>query len=116
MQTERRETAASVGLLILRVGVGGLLATHGWAKLQMLIGGAAAQFGDPVGLGPTLSLALVTLSELACDLLIIAGLATRLAAIPPVIPTFPMSCRMLANPIGSTKSCGMSMVSERTFE
>ncbi len=84
MSAERRETATSVGLLILRVGVGGFLATHGWGKLQMLLSGGAAQFGDPVGLGPTLSLALVTLSEFVCALLLVAGLATRLAAVPPV--------------------------------
>ncbi len=85
METERREAAASVGLLVLRIGVGGFLATHGWGKLQMLLSGGAAQFGDPIGLGPTLSLALVTVSEFACAVLLIAGLATRLAAIPPVI-------------------------------
>ncbi len=85
MTTERRETANSIGLLILRVGIGGFLVTHGWGKLQMLLSGGAARFGDPIGLGPTLSLALVTLSEFACALLIIAGLATRLAAVPPVI-------------------------------
>ncbi len=85
MTAERRETATSVGLLVLRIGVGGFLATHGWGKLQMLLSGGAAQFGDPVGLGPTLSLALVTLSEFVCALLLVAGLATRLAAVPPVI-------------------------------
>lgn len=85
METERRETAASIGLLILRLGVGGYLVTHGLGKVQMLIGGGAAQFGDPVGLGNTLSLALVTLSEFVCALLIIPGLGTRFAAIPVVI-------------------------------
>lgn len=85
MTAEQRETATSVGLLVLRVGVGGFLATHGWGKLQMLLSGGAAQFGDPIGLGPALSLALVTLSEFFCALLIVAGLATRLAAVPPVI-------------------------------
>ncbi len=85
METERREAAASVGLLVLRIGIGGFLVTHGWGKLRMLVGGGAAQFGDPIGLGPTLSLALVTVSEFFCALLIVAGLATRLAAIPVVI-------------------------------
>ncbi len=85
MESERREVATSIGLLTLRLGVGGYLITHGWGKLQMLIGGGAARFGDPVGLGSTLSLALVTLSEFVCALLIIPGLATRLAAIPVVV-------------------------------
>ncbi len=85
MKPERGETAAAIGLLILRLGIGGLLVTHGWGKLQMLLSGGAAQFGDPVGLGPALSLALVTLSEFVCAVLIVAGLATRLAAVPPVV-------------------------------
>ncbi len=51
----------------------------------MLLSGGAEQFGDPIGLGPTPSLALVTLSEFVCAVLIVAGLATRLAAIPPVV-------------------------------
>ena len=85
MEAERKEMSASIGLLILRLGVGGYLITHGWGKLQMLLAGGAEKFGDPIGLGSTLSLALVTTSEFLCALLIILGLATRLAAIPVVI-------------------------------
>ncbi len=85
MRAEPKDMASSIGLLILRIGVGGFLVTHGWGKLQMLLAGAADKFGDPVGLGSGLSLALVTLSEFACALLVIAGLATRLAALPVVI-------------------------------
>ncbi len=51
----------------------------------MLLSGGAEQFGDPIGLGPTPSLALVTLSEFVCAVLIVAGLTTRLAAIRPVV-------------------------------
>jgi len=85
MEAERKDMSASVGLLILRLGIGGYLITHGWGKLQMLLAGAAEKFGDPIGLGSTLSLALVTTSEFLCALLIILGLATRLAALPVVI-------------------------------
>ncbi|HQT97821.1 MAG TPA: DoxX family protein [Thermodesulfobacteriota bacterium] len=85
MEAERKETSASIGLLILRIGTGGYLITHGWGKLQMLLAGGAEKFGDPVGLGSTLSLALVTTSEFLCAVLIIIGLATRLAAVPVVI-------------------------------
>jgi putative oxidoreductase len=77
--------AASIGLLILRIGIGGYLITHGWGKLQMLLAGGADKFGDPIGLGSTLSLALVTTSEFLCALLVILGLWTRLAAVPVVI-------------------------------
>jgi putative oxidoreductase len=85
MEAERKEVATWIGLLILRLGIGGYLLTHGWGKLQMLLAGGADTFGDPVGLGNALSLALVTVSEFLCALLIILGLATRLAAIPVVI-------------------------------
>ena len=85
MEAERNELSTSIGLLILRLGIGGYLITHGWGKLQMLLAGGAEKFGDPIGLGPTLSLALVTMSEFLCAALIIFGLATRLAAFPVVI-------------------------------
>ena len=85
METERKEMAASIGLLILRLGIGGYLITHGWGKLQMLLAGGADKFGDPIGLGSTVSLALVTMSEFICALLIMLGLGTRLAAFPVVI-------------------------------
>ena len=51
----------------------------------MLLAGSADKFGDPIGLGSTLSLALVTTPEFICALLIILGLGTRLAAVPVVI-------------------------------
>jgi putative oxidoreductase len=85
METERKEMAASIGLLILRLGIGGYLITHGWGKLQMLLAGGADKFGDPIGLGSTVSLALVTMSEFICALLIMLGLGTRLAVFPVVI-------------------------------
>ena len=85
MEAERKERSASIGLLILRLGIGGFLLSHGWGKLQMLLAGGAEKFGDPVGIGSTLSLALVTSAEFLCALLIILGLATRLAAVPVVI-------------------------------
>jgi putative oxidoreductase len=85
MEAERKEMSASIGLLILRLGIGGFLITHGWGKVQMLLAGNADKFGDPIGLGSALSLVLVTASEFLCALLIILGLATRFAALPVVI-------------------------------
>ena len=43
------------------------------------------KFGDPIGLGSTVNLTLVTMSEFICALLIMLGLWTRLAAFPVVI-------------------------------
>jgi putative oxidoreductase len=85
MEAKHKEMPVSIGLLILRIGIGGYLVTHGMGKVQMLLAGGADKFGDPIGMGSTMSLALVTMSEFLCALLIILGLATRLAAVPVVI-------------------------------
>ncbi len=74
----------SIGLLILRLGVGGYMASHGWGKLQMLLHGEFDKFGDPIGLGSGASLVLVMTAEFICSLLVIFGFATRLAAVPVV--------------------------------
>lgn len=84
MNDEQRTSLTSVGLLILRLGVGGYLLTHGIGKVKMLAAGNFEQMGDPIGLGPVLSLILITLAEFGCSLLVMLGLGTRLAAIPVV--------------------------------
>jgi len=85
MRAWMQDRTTSLGLLALRVGIGGYLATHGWGKLQMLLDGQAELLGDPIGIGNLPSLVLVMLAELACSILVVVGLGTRLAAIPPVI-------------------------------
>jgi putative oxidoreductase len=74
-----------LGLLILRLGIGGLMLTHGWGKLQMVLAGDFDKFGDPIGLGSGPSLVLVTSAEFLGSLLVMLGLATRLAAASVVI-------------------------------
>jgi putative oxidoreductase len=81
----REATALAIGLLILRLGMGGYLLTHGVSKLRMLLGGQFAMFGDPIGIGPVASLLLVTIAEFLGALLVIAGLGTRPAAAIVVI-------------------------------
>lgn len=73
-----------VWLIFLRIGVAVLMWTHGIPKLMRLLEGDTG-FGDPIGLGPTLSFVLVVFSEAICSLLILLGLATRLAVIPLII-------------------------------
>jgi putative oxidoreductase len=85
MADDREGFLGSVGLLALRVGVGGFMATHGWGKVQMVFAGEFDKFGDPIGLGGALSLVLVAGAEFACALMVVAGLYTRVAAIPPAI-------------------------------
>ncbi|NJD62644.1 MAG: DoxX family protein [Deltaproteobacteria bacterium] len=84
MEAKRRDVSTSIGLLILRVGIGGYLATHGWGKVQMVMAGDFAKFGDPIGLGSGLSLVLVMTAEFICALAVVFGAATRLAAAPVV--------------------------------
>lgn len=81
----RPRSSTSLGLLILRLGLGGYLLTHGWGKLEMVLAGAYDQFGDPIGLGNVASLLLVTFAELVCAFLVTIGLATRFAAVPVVV-------------------------------
>jgi hypothetical protein len=49
--TEERP-ATSIGLLILRVGIGGYLLTHGRGKLQMLLSGVTTSSGTPSAWAP----------------------------------------------------------------
>ncbi len=73
----------NLGLLILRLGAGGLmLAAHGWPKLQKLLSGNPIQFPDPIGLGTELSFMLVVFAEFLCAILLIAGTLSRLSLIP----------------------------------
>lgn len=85
MDATQKENFNALGLLILRIGFGGYMMTHGWGKVQMVLNDQSAQFGDPIGLGPALSLYLVTFAEFICALAIVIGFGTRLAAIPLVI-------------------------------
>jgi putative oxidoreductase len=72
---------ASFGLLILRASTGLMLAVgHGWGKL-VTFGAKAASFPDPLGIGHQASLACTIGAEFFCALLLVAGLATRVAAL-----------------------------------
>lgn len=68
-------------LLLLRLGVGGFMLTHGFPKLQRLLEGGEIQFMDFMGLGTTASLALIVFAEAFCSVLLILGLSTRLASL-----------------------------------
>ena len=85
MEKQQQGFMASLGLLVLRLGAGGFMLSHGWGKLQMLIAGNFDQFADPIGLGKTMSLILIVVAEALCAALVMIGLATRLAAVPTVI-------------------------------
>lgn len=75
----------SIGILFARIGFGGMMLTHGWPKLERVISSGKLQFADPLGLGPEISLILTIFAEFVCSVLIVLGLKTKLAAIPPAI-------------------------------
>lgn len=82
--TNVNSNAVNFWLLIFRVAIGLFMLTHGIPKLQMLMAGNI-KFADPIGIGTTPSLILSTFAEFVCSVLLILGLATRLASIPLII-------------------------------
>lgn len=65
-----------VAVLILRVGLSVLMLTHGYPKFVKVLSGNFS-FGDPIGIGPELSLILTAFAEFICSLLLIVGLFSR---------------------------------------
>jgi putative oxidoreductase len=82
LHTRTRDESLDLLVFILRICIAAFMITHGWPKLLRLLEGGEIQFGDPIGLGPTLSLILVVFAEFFCSVLIGIGLGTRLASIP----------------------------------
>ncbi len=73
-----------LGLLLLRLTFGLMMANHGLGKVQDLIAGKTA-FPDPLGIGAVPSLALAAFGEFVCALAVAAGFKTRWAAIPAAV-------------------------------
>ncbi|HLW31156.1 MAG TPA: DoxX family protein [Aequorivita sp.] len=80
----KNPTLNNIGLLLLRLGFGGIMLTHGIPKLLMLISGDF-NFGDPIGIGAPASLVLAVMAEVVFPILVIIGFKTRLAAIPVIL-------------------------------
>ncbi len=78
--------AVSAAMLVLRLGVGILMMSHGYDKL-IHFGDMQHKFMNLFGIGSTLSLALLVFAEFFCSLFLILGLFTRLAAIPLIFAT-----------------------------
>ena len=75
-------TAQELGLLWLRVSAAlFLLFVHGLPKL-LHFNEQLQLIEDPFHLGPAMTLSLAIFAEVACPLLIIAGVLTRLACLP----------------------------------
>lgn len=69
-----------VPVLLLRIGAGILILTHGLPKVMKVLQGDMA-FGDPIGLGPGFSLILSAFAEGICGMLVVLGLGTRIASV-----------------------------------
>lgn len=76
-----REKSTSLGLLILRLAFGLMMLKHGIDKVKGFEA-MADNFADPIGLGPRISLIAAIGAEVGCSLLLIVGLATRIACLP----------------------------------
>ena len=76
---------ADLGLLLLRLGGGGFMLTHGLPKLIKLFTVGAGRFPDPFGIGATASLSLAVFSEVFCAVLLMLGFRTRWASLPLVV-------------------------------
>lgn len=78
----RREWLHDIGLLAQRVIFGWLMfGGHGLGKMQGLGTERAANFADPFGLGPELSLFLAGSAETIGATLVVLGLCTRFSAL-----------------------------------
>lgn len=74
-----------LGLLIFRLGISGLMLTHGFPKLIRLFGSEPIVFRDPLGFGELTTFTLAVIAEFVCSILVILGLGTRLAVIPLIL-------------------------------
>lgn len=82
--TRYNATAFNLGLLLLRIGAGVLMAHHGFQKIQNYDQWSHG-FINFMGLGPTVSYMLAIFAEFFCAILIVLGLFTRLACFVLVI-------------------------------
>lgn len=72
-----------LALLLLRLSFGAFMLTHGIPKIGML--SDPSTFGDPIGLGPTVSLVLAIIGEVVAPILVMIGFKTKWSAIPVII-------------------------------
>ena len=79
-----KKTSIDFGLLLMRTFFSLGMMTHGYGKFLKVIQGNF-EFGDPIGIGPTLSLILTVIAEFIAPILIILGWKTRTASLFPTI-------------------------------
>lgn len=77
-----------LGLAILRIIPSALLIVHGFGKFRMVVAGSFDYPNDPVGIGTTGTLFLLTIGEFLAPIFLILGFKTRIAAIVVGITMF----------------------------
>ncbi|WP_047545727.1 DoxX family protein [Psychroserpens sp. Hel_I_66] len=78
-----KKNFTDLALLLLRVGFGGFMLTHGIPKISKL--SDPSTFPDPLGIGALPSLILCLIGEVIAPILIIIGFKTKWAAIPAAL-------------------------------
>jgi putative oxidoreductase len=78
------DRAFDAAMLILRVGIGVTMFHHGYGKL-VHFSEVQEKFINFLGLGTSVSLALVVFAEFFCSILLVLGFMTRAALIPLII-------------------------------
>jgi len=84
LSTKYSAGAFNFAMLVLRVGVGVLVFSHGYDKL-IHFNSMKFHFLNFMGIGSTLSLTLDIFAEFFCSIFLILGLFTRLSVIPIII-------------------------------
>jgi putative oxidoreductase len=75
---------AHLAKLLLRIGFGGAMLTHGIPKLLDLINGDH-NFADPFGIGPIATLILTVFAEFVCAAFVLIGFKTKASTVPLII-------------------------------
>lgn len=78
------QAAFNIAMLVLRVGAGAMVMSHGYSKL-VHFAEMKSKFMNFMGIGSTLSLILVIFAEFFCSIFLIMGLFSRLVVIPLII-------------------------------
>lgn len=84
LSTKYSATSFNVAMLLLRLGLGILMIHIGYNKLAHFTE-YEPKFMNFLGMGKTISLALVVFAEFFCSLFLMLGLFTRLSTIPLII-------------------------------
>lgn len=84
LSTKYSASAFNMAMLVLRIGLAGLMLPHGYDKL-VHFATYKKDFLNFLGIGSTLSLALLIFAEFFCSLFLLVGLFSRLFVIPLIV-------------------------------